>query len=109
MPIATASVTTSAGNVYVSLGNTAITFMSICNYAASNVSVDIHAVPAGNTASNSTVIITGLELNAAGNGSGDTYQLYSGGEKLLLANNDSIQIAATSANSVTVVTSYTTI
>lgn len=109
MPIATASVTTSAGNVYVSSGNTAITFMSFCNYAASNVAVDVHVVPAGDTASNNNVILTGLELSAAGNGTGDTYQLYSGGEKLLLGNNDSVQVTASVGNSVAVVTSYTTI
>ena len=109
MPITNASLTTTVGNVYVSTGNTAITFLSICNFGASNVSVNVHAVPNGGTAGNVNIILTGIELEAAGNGTGDTYQLYSGGEKLLLANGDSIQMTATANSAVTATTSFTTI
>jgi hypothetical protein len=109
MTISTASVSTTAGSVYTSLGNTAITFLSICNYTAGNVSVNVYAVPFSNSAANTNIIMTGIELEAAGNGTGDTYQLYSGGEKLLLSNGDSIQMTATANSAVTVVTSYTTI
>lgn len=109
MPITTSSVSTTVGNVYVSTGQTAITFMSICNYAASNVAVEVYVVPSGDTAGNTNIILTGLELNTAGNATGDTYQLYSGGEKLLLGNGDSVQMTATANSAVTVVTSYTSI
>lgn len=109
MPITNASLTTAVGNVYVSTGNTAITFLSICNYGASNVSVNVYAVPNGGTAGNANIILTGIELEAAGNGTGDTYQLYSGGEKLLLGNGDSIQMDASANSAVTATTSYTTI
>jgi hypothetical protein len=109
MSITTASVSTTTGSVYTSSGNTAITFMSICNYSASNVAVNVYAVPSGNSAGNSNIILTGIELEASGNGTGDTYQLYAGGEKLLLGNGDSVQLSATANSAVTVVTSYTTI
>lgn len=109
MSITNASVTTTVGNVYVSTGNTAITFLSVCNYSASNVSVNVYAVPNGDIAGNSNIILTGVELEAAGAGTGDTYQLYSGGEKLLLANGDTIQMVATANSAVTATTSYTTI
>jgi hypothetical protein len=109
MAITTANVSTTTGSVYTSSGNTAITFLSICNYSAGNVAVDVYAVPNGDTAANSNIILTGIELEASGNGTGDTYQLYVGGEKLLLGNGDSIQIGATANSAVTAVTSFTTI
>ena len=109
MSISTANITTVVGNAYVSSGNTAITFMSICNYSAANVAVNVYAVPSGQAAGNSNIILTGIELTAAGNATGDTYQLYSGGEKLLLASGDSIQVRATANSAITTVTSYTSI
>jgi hypothetical protein len=109
MPIATANITTTVGNAYVSNGNTAITFLSLCNYSAGNVTANIYAVPSGGTAGNSNIIISALELTAAGAGTGDTYQLYGGNEKLLLSNGDTIQIDASANSSITTVTSYTTI
>lgn len=109
MPISTANVTTTVANAYVSNGNTAITFLSLCNYSASNVTANVYAVPYGDTAGNLNMILTGLELSASGSSTGDTYQLYVGGEKLLLANGDSIQINASANSSIAAVTSYTTI
>lgn len=105
MPIQASEVTTTGNVVYTSTGNTAVTFLSICNYGPSDVVANIHVVPNGGTASNVNLIITQLELVASGNGTGDTYQLYSGGEKLLLGNGDFIQIDA-NANTVSAVTSY---
>ena len=105
MPIQTSAVTTAGNTVYTSTGSTAVTFLSICNYGASDVVANIHVVPSGDTASNVNLVITQLELIASGNGTGDTYQLYSGGEKLLLDNGDFIYIDA-SANTVSAVTSY---
>ena len=40
---------------------------------------------------------------------GDTYQLYAGAEKLLLANGDSVQVNASANNAISTVTSYTSI
>lgn len=105
MSIQTSSVTTAGNIVYTSTDSTAITFLSICNYGPSDVMANIHVVPNGNSASNDNLIITQLELSASGNGTGDTYQIYSGGEKLLLDNGDFIYIDA-NANTVSAVVSY---
>lgn len=103
MSIISANVTTATSNVYVSTGNTAVTFLTLCNYGVANVTANVYLVPAGNTAGNTNMILSTLPIATT-----DTYQLYAGSEKILLSNNDSIQVDAT-ANTVTVVTSYTTI
>ena len=104
MPIALGNITTTAGNAYVSTGNTAVTFLSITNYSASNVIANVYVVPSGNTAGNLNVVLSQIELATQ-----DTYQLYAGGEKLLLSNGDSVQANASANNSISTVTSYTTI
>jgi hypothetical protein len=109
MPITTANVTTDGTAVYTSSGNTAVTFMSLCNYSAGNVLANIHVVPNGQAAGNLNLVITQLELSAAGNGTGDTYQLYLGGEKLLLGPGDFIEVDANANSAVAVVTSFTSI
>jgi len=104
MTIQVANVTTSAGNAYVSSGNTAITFMSLCNYSASNVTANVYVVPSGSSAGNTNIVLASIGLTTL-----DTYQLYAGGEKLLLGNGDTIQVDTDTNNSVTAVISYTTI
>lgn len=104
MSISTSNVTTSVANVYVSSGNTAITFLSLCNYSASNVTANVYVVPSGSAAGNLNAVLASIELTTL-----DTYQLYAGGEKLLLGNSDSIQVNASANSAVAVVTSYTTI
>ena len=103
MSISTANVTTVLGNAYVSGGNTAITYMTICNYGASNVTANIYAVPSGDTAGNVNTMLSNLTILPY-----DTYQLYQAAEKLLLGTGDTIQ-ANCSANTLSIVTSYTTI
>ena len=104
MSISVGNVTTAASNVYVSTGATAITFMSLCNYTAGNVTANVYVVPSGGSAGNANIILASIELTSL-----DTYQLYAGGEKLLLANGDSIQTNANANNAITTVVSYTTI
>ena len=104
MTIATANVTTVAGNTYISSGNTAITFMTLCNYSAGNVVANVWVVPSGGSAGNLNSILSQIEIAA-----NDTYQLYAGGEKLLLGNGDSVRANANANNSISTVTSYTTI
>jgi hypothetical protein len=108
MTIAVANVTSAGNTVYTSGGNTAITWLSLCNYGASDAETNVYVVPSGGTAGNTNIILTKLVLTASGNGTGDTFQLYSGSEKLLLSNGDFISITS-NANTVTAVTSYTTI
>ena len=95
---------TVVGNtVYTSGGNTAITWLSLNNWGAANVTANVFVVPNSGTATTSNQILYALPLS-----SGDTYQLYAAGEKLLLGNGDFVQVIATD-NTVTAVTSFTSI
>jgi hypothetical protein len=104
MTIQVGNVTTSAASVYTSVGNTAITFLSLCNYSAGNVVANVFVVPSGNSAGNTNLIINNINITV-----GDTYQLYAGAEKLLLNNGDSVQVNASANTAITTVTSYTSI
>lgn len=104
MAIATFNITASAANVYVSSGNTAITFMSLTNYDSTDVSVDVWVVPGGDAAGNTNIALSSLTITA-----GDTYQFYAGAEKLLLENGDAIVAEANSASRLNAVVSYTSI
>jgi hypothetical protein len=95
---------TVVGNtVYTSGGNTAITWLSLNNWGPANVTANVFVVPSSGTATTSNQILYALSL-----ASGDTYQLYAAGEKLLLNTGDFIQVITT-ANTVTAVTSFTSI
>jgi hypothetical protein len=109
MSIVTANVTTVTGNVYVSSGNTAITFLSMCNYSGNTVTANLYVVPNGDTVGNNNIVLASIELTGNVNNAGDTYQLYQAAEKLLLGPGDSIWADANANSAVTVVTSYTTI
>jgi hypothetical protein len=104
MTLAAANITTVVGNVYVSGGNTAITFLSFCNYSSSNVVANVWVVPSGNSVANGTAVLSSLPVTAL-----DTYQFSAGGEKLLLSNGDTVQANCSSNNAITTMVSYTTI
>jgi hypothetical protein len=53
---------------------------------------------------NGTAVLSSLPVTAL-----DTYQLYAGGEKLLLSNGDTVQANCSSNNAITTMVSYTTI
>jgi hypothetical protein len=103
MTIQVANVTSLGNTVYTSIGNTAITFLSLCNYGATGVTANVYVVPTGNSSSTNNIILANLAVSAD-----DTYQLYAGGEKLLLGNGDFISVQS-NANTMTAVTSYTSI
>jgi hypothetical protein len=103
MAISTVSVTTVGNTVYTSSGNTAITWLSLNNWGPANVTANVFAVPSGETAATINQIAYSLLLQ-----SGDTYQIYAGNEKLLLSNGDFMAVNAT-ANTVSAVTSYTSV
>ena len=103
MTIATYNVTTATGNAYTSSGNTAITSFTLCNWGATTVTSNVFVVPNGSAHSTLNQMIYALQLT-----SGETYQIYAAAEKLLLGPSDMIQVDA-SANSVTAITSYTSI
>jgi len=102
MAIQTTEVVNSDTTVYTSTANSAITFATFTNYTAATISVDIHVVPAGDAVGNVNCVVKGLEITAT-----DTYQLYAGGEKLLLDNNDFVSAVANVATGVSSVVSYT--
>jgi hypothetical protein len=102
MPIALGNLQTTAGNIYVSTGNSAITFLSLCNHSAANVTANVYVVPAGDTASNLNIVLSEIEISAL-----DTYQFYVGGEKLLLSAGDAVFANASTSGDITTVTSFT--
>lgn len=104
MSIAIGNVTSTVGNMYVSTGATAVTWMSLTNYSAGNITANVYVVPNGDTAGNLNLVLANIEIAV-----NDTYQIYNAGEKLLLDNGDSIQANANADNAVNTVTSYTAI
>ena len=104
MSISTANVTTSIANAYVSSGNTCVTFLSLANYSAANVTANVYVVPSGSAAGNLNVSVANIQITTQ-----DTYQFYAGNEKLILANGDSIQVSAGANNAIAAVVSYTSI
>jgi hypothetical protein len=103
MTIAVGNVTTAGNIIYPSVGNTAVTYLALCNYSSGNVTANVYVVPNGATIANSNILVS--SLNITGN---DTYFLYIAAEKIILSNGDSIQ-AQVSANTVTSTVSYTSI
>ena len=104
MSISTANVTTSTANAYISSGETAVTFLSLTNYSAGNVTANVYVVPSGNTAGNLNVAVANIQITTE-----DTYQFYAGNEKLVLASGDSIQVNASANNAIAAVVSYTSV
>lgn len=102
MTIATANVTTTSANVYVSTGNTVVTFLNLTNYSSSNVTANVFVVPSGGSAGNATILFQNLDLTV-----GDSYQIYTGNEKLILGNNDTIQVNSSANSAVTTIVSFT--
>ena len=93
---------TAPTTVYTSNGNTAITFMSLCNFTEFAQEVSIYIVPSGNTPGLDNIVIASLELTPK-----NTYEFYHGAEKLILADGDYIAVSSTDPGSVSVFVSYT--
>jgi|TARA_B110000483_G_C18048461_1_gene485516 hypothetical protein len=104
MTIQTTAVTNSATTVYTSTNNTAITYMELTNVSGGALTVDIHVIPSGDSLSNTNIIAKTLSIATL-----DSYQLYTGGEKLLLANGDTVQVTANAATGINSVVSFTSI
>jgi len=104
MTIQTTAVSNSATTVYTSTNNTAITFMELTNVSGGALTVDIHVIPSGDSLSNTNIIAKTLSIATL-----DSYQLYTGGEKLLLANGDTVQVTASAASGINAVVSFTAI
>jgi hypothetical protein len=104
MSITTTAVLNTNTIVYTSSNSSAITNLTLCNYSVSSVTISLHAVPSGGAAGNGNIMLKDLTIAA-----GDTYVLYGGSEKLLLDNNDFINVICSATSSVTAITSHTAI
>ena len=104
MAIAVADVNNTMTTVYTSTNNTALTSITFTNTHSATVSIDIHVVPNGSSASNTNIIVKTLDIDTT-----DTYFLYSGSEKLLLSNGDTIQAVANTASSINAVVSFVSV
>ena len=103
MTIATYTVTTAVGNAFTSSGNTAITSLTMCNWGPTTVTANLYVVPNSFTADTNNIVLSNISIP-----SNETAQLYTFAEKLLLANGDTVQVES-SANTLTSVTSYTSL
>ena len=101
MPILQGSATTTGGNIYTSSGNTVITWVSLCNYTAANITANLHVLQNGCSAANINMIACNVLIQ-----SGDTYQIYTGNEKLILATTQALYAVA-NANALAATVSYT--
>ena len=104
MTIQTTAVSNSATTVYKSTNNTAVTYMQLTNATAGALTVDIHVIPNGDSLGNTNLVAKTLSIAAT-----DSYQLYTGGEKLLLANGDTVRLTASAATGTNAVVSFTAI
>ncbi len=104
MTIAVTAVSNSLTTVYTSTNNTAITYLNLTNSSGGAITVDIHVIPNGGTAGTTNLVAKTLSIAAT-----DSYQLYSGGEKLLFENGDFIQVVASAASGINAVVSSTAI
>jgi hypothetical protein len=95
-------ITTTGDTVYTSTGNTVITWLSITNYSAGNALASVHVVPSAGSANAQNTIISNVLITA-----GDTLQLYTGNEKLILENNTFVYAIANANTALNTVTSYT--
>jgi hypothetical protein len=103
MTIALAQVTNSANAIYTSVGNTAITSLTMCNWGPSSVTANLYVVPNGYTPGTTNIALSSVVITSS-----ETAQLYMFAEKLLLGPGDTI-CANTTANTVTAITSYTSL
>jgi hypothetical protein len=105
MAISTAVVAqTTPTAIYTSSGATAITWASFTNYIGSAATLTLYVVPSLGSATNQNMILDAESIVA-----GDTFGLYSAGEKLLLDNGDAIYAFSDTATAINAVISYASI
>jgi len=90
---------TTAANIYVSVGNTIITTVHLCNYSGSAVTANLYLVPSGNVAGNTNIIYSSATINGQNT-------LIMEKEKVILSNGDTIQANCSAGNAVTATISY---
>ena len=101
MSIQSIKINTTNTVAYTSTDETAITIMSFCNYGIADASITLHIVKNTITPSDDNIFIKDVIITP-----GDTYIVYSGGEKIILEDGDYINAIASVDNSITSITSY---
>ena len=99
MAIAQQTVGTSATTIYTSTNDSAVVAVYFMNDDSSAVTLQLHIVPNGDTASASNKIVKDLSIVAA-----DTYVIDT--ERLLLSNGDTIQASASTGSVLHATVSY---
>lgn len=102
MALNNTAVLSSATDIYTSVGETCVVSAFFCNYSASPVTVSIFAVPSGGSATDDTVILKNISINAS-----DTYILNT--ERMILDDGDKIVAVANTAGAVTAIVSSTSV
>jgi len=101
MSIQTITLDATQTSTLASVGTSAVTIMSLCNYSAVSQTVSIHIVPQGSLPDDTNIFVKDITIVA-----GDTFILYQGGEKIILDDGDFISAIASNAAAVTAITSY---
>jgi hypothetical protein len=99
MSIINTSVTTTAANIYASIGNSATTVIHLCNYTNDGATANVWVVPNGLTANSMTMIYSNVSLTAQNTLVVDT-------EKLILSDGDAIMANASVNGAVSATVSY---
>jgi len=102
MAIANTLVGSGSNTIFLSSGNTAITFMSLCNTLSDSVTVSVYIVPAGQTPLPQHLIVTDLLI-----ASKDTYMFYHAAEKIILSDGDYVYVASSDNDAIAAFVSYT--
>ena len=87
--------------IYTSVGNTAITSLTMCNWGPGNVTANLFVVPNSDSPDTTNIALSNIAIPAS-----ETAQMYMFSEKLLLGPGDTI-CANSSSNTVTAITSFT--
>ena len=97
--------TTDPTTVFTAVGQQAITVMYICNTGEQDATVNVYCVDSDDSSGPgaSSLIYNQLLITAGNTGTGDTYVIST--EKLILDNNDFIEVEANVANLIAVTVS----
>jgi len=103
MAISTVVVSNTDSTLFLSTGDSAVTFLSLCNTVGSTIIITgLYIIPNGGVKGDDNLLLKNIEIITD-----DTFILYHGGEKILLENGDSIVAVSNTFESATAITSYT--
>jgi hypothetical protein len=100
MAITNASITTTVGSVFTSVGNTAITTAYLCNQTPTTITANVYLVANAQSLASNCQIYSNLSIAP-----NDTYVLE--WERILLSNGDTLQANASLATGLVATVSYT--